>query len=108
MHEIDINQIATVLDEGACVIDVRESGEYAEGHVPGVVSIPMGQLASRLGELDRTAPVYLICATGNRSGVMVDALVVQGYTAVNVLGGTSAWLRSGRPIVRGIETGAAR
>jgi len=104
MREIDIDQIATSLEGGAHIIDVREAGEYVEGHVPGAVNIPMGHLTSRLDELDRSAPVHLICASGNRSGAMADVLIAQGFDAVNVLGGTSAWIRSGRPV----ETGAAR
>ena len=49
------------------LVDVREAREYADGHVPGAVLMPMGQLASRLAELDRAKPVFVICASGNRS-----------------------------------------
>ncbi|MDP2772154.1 MAG: rhodanese-like domain-containing protein [Nocardioides sp.] len=108
MRETDVNQVATALQDDACVIDVREIGEYVAGHVPGAINIPMGRLMSRLDELDRGAPVYLICATGNRSGAMADALVAQGFDAVNVVGGTSAWVRSGRPVVAGTQTGAQK
>ncbi|MDO9494692.1 MAG: rhodanese-like domain-containing protein [Nocardioides sp.] len=106
MREIDIDQIASALQDDACVVDVREIGEYVAGHVPGAVNIPMGRLMSRLDELDRGAPVYLICASGNRSGAMADVLVAQGFDAVNVVGGTGAWVRSGRPVVAGAEIGA--
>lgn len=109
MREIDIDQVASALESGACVIDVREPAEYVAGHVPGALSIPMGRLTSRLDELDRSAPVHLICASGNRSGAMADVLVAQGFDAVNVLGGTTAWLQSGRPVVTGaIAGGGAR
>lgn len=108
MREIDIDQIASALEDGAFVIDVRETGEYSAGHVPGAVNIPMGRLTSRLGELDRGAPVHLVCASGNRSTAMADVLVAQGLEAVNVLGGTDAWIRSGRPVVTGADTGAPR
>lgn len=108
MREIDIDQIASALEDGACVIDVRETGEYSAGHVPGAVNIPMGHLTSRLGELDRGAPVHLVCASGNRSTAMADVLIAQGFDAVNVLGGTDAWIRSGRPVVTGAETDAQR
>ncbi len=56
----------------------------------------MSQLANRLGELDRTAPVYVVCASGNRSAAMTDLLVSAGYDAASVTGGTSGWIRSGR------------
>lgn len=104
MREIDIAQTAAALETGAVVIDVRETGEYAEGHVPGAVNIPMGHLPSRLDELDLDAPVHVICASGNRSSAMVDVLAAQGFDAVNVLGGTSAWVSSGRPVVQGTQT----
>ncbi|WP_122817945.1 rhodanese-like domain-containing protein [Nocardioides pantholopis] len=99
MREIDIDQLATKIDRAA-VVDVREPAEYAEGHVPGAVNIPMGRLTDRLGELDRDRPVYVVCASGNRSSAMVDVLTAAGFDAVNVAGGTSAWVRSGRPVER--------
>ncbi len=108
MREIDVAQLATALEEGATVVDVRESAEYAEAHVPGAVSIPMGRLTSRLDELDRTSPVHLVCASGNRSAAMAEVLIAQGFEAVNVVGGTSAWLRAGRPVAHGAQTGAPR
>jgi rhodanese-related sulfurtransferase len=80
---------------------VRETSEYAEGHVPGALNIPMGQLTSRLNELDRTAAVHLVCASGNRSSAMADVLLAQGFDAVNVAGGTGAWIRSGQPVEKG-------
>ncbi len=104
MREIDIDQTAAALESGGALVDVREASEYAEGRVPGAVNLPMGVLTSRLHELDRTAPVHVICASGNRSSAMVDVLVAQGFDAVNVRGGTQAWISSGRPV----ETGAAR
>ena len=68
--EIDIEQLAAALNDqpgGAALIDVREAGEYAAGHVPGAALMPMSRLASRMGELDKTRPVYVVCASGNRS-----------------------------------------
>ncbi len=104
MREIDIDQTASALEGGGTLIDVREAEEYAEGHVPGAVNLPMGVLTSRLDELDRDAPVHVICASGNRSSAMVDVLSAQGFDAVNVRGGTQAWIGSGRPV----ETGSTR
>ncbi|CAN5368730.1 hypothetical protein BH09ACT12_BH09ACT12_32380 [soil metagenome] len=109
MREIDIDQFASALENGASVIDVRETSEYAAGHVPGAINIPMGRLPSRLVELDRSTPVHLICASGNRSAAMAEVLIVHGFDAVNVLGGTGAWIRSGRPIDQGATvTGGTR
>ncbi len=83
------------------LVDVREAREYADAHVPGAVLMPMGQLPSRLAELDRAKPVFVICASGNRSATMTDVLRAHGLEAYSVTGGTSAWQRSGRPVEGG-------
>jgi rhodanese-related sulfurtransferase len=101
MREITVDQVEDALSQGATVVDVREHQEYADAHVPGVVPIPLGQLPARAPELDRTAPVYLICASGNRSAAAQDFLIQAGFDAVNVAGGTRAWAQSGRPLERG-------
>jgi rhodanese-related sulfurtransferase len=100
--ELDIDRFAAAHQSGV-VVDVRERGEYAAGHVPGALLIPMGQLASRMDELDRSHPVYVICATGNRSRAMTDLLRAAGFDAANVAGGTTAWARSGRPVEGGLR-----
>ena len=100
--EIDVAQLAEADQRQATVIDVREPSEYVAGHVPGAELVPMGQLSARLGEIDRNRPVYVVCATGNRSAAMADLMIASGYDAYSVAGGTAAWARSGRPI----ETGA--
>jgi rhodanese-related sulfurtransferase len=101
MREIDIHEFAAAHAAGASVIDVREPGEYVAGHVPGARLVPMGQLPSRLQELDRDQPVYVVCASGNRSKSMTSLLHQQGFDAVNVAGGTSAWIQSGHPVRTG-------
>jgi rhodanese-related sulfurtransferase len=83
------------------VVDVREPWEYRQGHVPGALLMPLGQLAIRLGELDVEKPVAVICATGNRSQSASALLGQKGFkTVYNVLGGTSEWARSGFEIER--------
>ena len=96
--EVDVEQLARVLQDDAALIDVREPDEYVAGHVPGATLMPMSQLPSRLGELDKTAPVYVICASGNRSAAMTDFLNQAGFDAHSVAGGTAAWARTGRPL----------
>ena len=100
MRETTIDQLEPALREGAALVDVRAPAEYAEGHIPGAVNVPMGQLSARLGELDRGRPVLVVCASGNRSGAMTDVLTAAGYDAANVVGGTRAWVESGRPVER--------
>ena len=108
MRQVDVAQVATALEHGSVVIDVREAREYAAGHVPGALNLPMSRLAARLDELDRAAPVYVICGSGNRSGAMTDLLVAQGFDAIDVRGGTSAWADSGRAVETGRSTPPTR
>jgi rhodanese-related sulfurtransferase len=98
MREIDVAALEQAVRDGAQLVDVRQPAEFAQGHVPGARLIPMGALASRLGELDRRRPVHVICASGNRSSAMTSLLDASGFEAVNVRGGTGAWVRSGRPL----------
>lgn len=96
--EVDVEGLAAALETGVPLIDVREPDEFAQGHVPGAQLVPMGEIQARLHEIDETAPVYFICASGNRSGRVVDLLSKVGFTAINVAGGTQEWARSGRPL----------
>ena len=107
MSEVTLGGFAAAHADGAVVIDVREPGKYVGGHVPGAVLVPMGQLPSRTGELDRSRPVYVMCASGNRSGAMTDYLRRAGFDARSVAGGTSGWVGAGRPVVTGTRRNAA-
>lgn len=99
--EIDVERLERARSDSAMVVDVREPGEYVAGHVPGSTLVPMGQLASRLGELDKARPIYVVCASGNRSAAMTELLRTSGYDAYSVAGGMTAWARSGRPVETG-------
>jgi rhodanese-related sulfurtransferase len=71
------------------------------GTCPGAMLIPLGQLSSRLNELDPEHPVAVICASGNRSQSAAVLLGQKGFkTVYNTLGGTSAWMYSGLEIER--------
>jgi glyoxylase-like metal-dependent hydrolase (beta-lactamase superfamily II)/rhodanese-related sulfurtransferase len=83
------------------VVDVREPWEYAQGHVPGALLIPLGQLASRLEDLDTERAVALICATGNRSQSAAALLGQKNFKKIyNVTHGTMGWAQQGLPIER--------
>ena len=69
MREVTQESFAAAQAGSAVVVDVREPGEYVAGHVPGAVLMPMGQLPTRLSEIPKGLPVYVICASGNRSYV---------------------------------------
>ncbi|GLY06438.1 rhodanese-like domain-containing protein [Actinoplanes sp. NBRC 101535] len=106
MREIDQRTFAAAHGDGALVIDVREPSEYVEGHVPGARLIPLGQLTSRVGDLPRNAPVYVVCASGRRSLSAAAFLAAAGIDAWSVAGGTGAWIRAGHPVTRGMNTAA--
>ena len=100
MKSITVAELAA--RESTPLIDVREAHEYAAGHVPGAVNIPMSELGTRLGELP-AEPFDVICELGGRSARVVTALEEQGHDATNVEGGTAEWRASGHPV----ETPAA-
>lgn len=99
--EISLEAYAAEREAGV-TIDVREKAEFDQAHVPGAVLVPMGHLASRLDEIDRSARVHVICASGNRSKAMTDLLVAARFDAVSVSGGTRAWIESGRAVGVGL------
>ncbi len=87
-------------DDGAVVIDVRERDEWEEGHIPRALHIPRGFLESRVETAvpDRTRPVVLYCASGNRSAFAAKALEELGYENVaSLVGGFTDWKRNGFP-----------
>lgn len=74
------------------ILDVREAAEYAFGHIPGAKSIPMGELAERIGELNKDEAIYVICRTGTRSDLAAQQLAQAGFTKVyNVLPGMTGY-----------------
>lgn len=79
-------------------LDVREVDEFAAGHVPGAVNIPLGDLPERAGELP-DAPVTTLCRSGARATKAAGWLVDHGRDAVVVQGGSIAWAEAGRPLV---------
>ena len=102
MKEIEIDQLEVALARGERLIDVREPGEYSEGHVPGALSIPLGQVPDRVDEcVEAGRTTYVICRSGARSANACEFLSDRGHDVVNVIGGTMAWVASGRDTVEG-------
>jgi rhodanese-related sulfurtransferase len=99
---VSVAELAALIaaDPALTVIDVRQPAEYALGHVPSAVSIPLSIVPLRHTELPRQQSVYVICQSGGRSAQACAWLQEQGYAAVNVLGGTSAWVQAGHPTAR--------
>jgi len=85
-------------DKQAVIIDVREDSEWNQGHIPGAIHIPLGQLPSRLIELAsyKNSPVIAQCQRGGRSAKAYETLKAAGFTqAYNMAGGLDAWNKAG-------------
>ncbi len=101
--EIDVAELAQRLEAGVIVLDVRNPDEYDATHVPGVVLIPLGELVERVDEVPTAGTLPVICRSGSRSRQAAEWLRGHGIDAVNVAGGTLAWVDAGLPV----ETGGA-
>lgn len=98
---------ADQVPEDALLLDVREDDEWRAGHATGAVHIPLGEVPLRLHELGDVAgdrPLHVICRSGARSARAVAWLAERDVPAVNVGGGTLAWVQSRRPMTS--ENGA--
>ncbi|MFO7874954.1 MAG: rhodanese-like domain-containing protein [Desulfovermiculus sp.] len=74
------------------IVDVRQSKEYEQGHIPGSRLVPLPELGDRLDELDPEQSTLVYCATGMRSSSAAQILARQGYkTVYNLEGGFKAW-----------------
>lgn len=104
--EIDIAEAVRRHAAGTPVIDVREPDEYVEGHVPGAPLIPLGTVVDRVGEVPAEGEVLVICKAGGRSRKAAEFLRTQGIDAVNIAGGTMAWVDAGHRVVLGDEAGS--
>lgn len=101
VREISVDELAAAQQHGARVFDVRELAEFEAGRVPGAVLIPLGEVTQRVDEFRGEGPAYLVCRSGARSMRACEFLVQQGIEAVNVAGGTIAWLDAGHPLDEG-------
>jgi len=78
-------------------LDVRSAAEFATGHVPGAVNIPMEQIESRMEDLP-PGPLVLICESGKRAEIVAGWLGKQREVTL-LEGGTRAWRNAGYPLV---------
>ncbi len=102
--EVDVAGLKAALAAGGSVLDVRNPDETAAGRVPGALLIPLNDLQSRLGELDRFKgrDLYVICKSGGRSAKAAQFLATEGHQPINVAGGTMDWIAQGNDVVRGV------
>lgn len=89
---LDLEAIVEKAQQGGLILDVREAAEYAFGHIEGAKSIPMGELESRINELNKEQEIYVLCRTGKRSDFAAQTLAKNGFTKVyNVIPGMTSW-----------------
>ena len=94
-----IDAESAAAETGAVLVDVRERDEWIRGHAPAALHIPMSEFVDRVGELDSSLRIICVCRSGNRSGQVTAWLLQNGFDAVNLTGGMSAWAGAGHPIV---------
>ena len=102
LPEIDVHQLKDRLDQGTpfVLLDVREPAEIEVACLPGSVKIPLGELPTRISELDPSAETIIHCKAGGRSAKALQLLLDSGFTkACHVQGGINAWSKEIDPSV---------
>jgi rhodanese-related sulfurtransferase len=89
--------------ENAVILDVRDPGEYAAGHLPGALNISRGMLEFQVFNKipDQNSKIYVYCKTGGRSSLATKTLNDLGYkNAVLMDASFEDWIKAGYPVVR--------
>lgn len=100
---VDVKQAQSMIGNGALLLDVREPAEYAAIHAPNAKLIPLGEVNSRLKEIEayKNKPIAVMCRSGHRSAIAVGLLKEAGFTqASSVQGGIQAWEGAGLAVIR--------
>lgn len=79
LRQVHVSAVRSLVESGAYIVDVREEGEYAEGHLVGSHNIPLTQLRARMEEIPKDVPVYLHCRSSQRSYYALCCLRGHGY-----------------------------
>ena len=100
--EISVTELEKLIAAGSLVIDVRETYEFAAGHVPTAISIPLSTVQDRVDEFRHQGTVYVICQVGGRSMRACQYLADFDIdNLVNIAGGTTGWIALGNDVVAG-------
>lgn len=83
------------------IVDVRSAFEFASGHIPGAVNVPLSHIESTIAGVDRHEPLVLVCHSGARSLDACQRVAESHPGALNLVGGTSAWRASGLELEHG-------
>lgn len=93
MKNISTNELEQILqdDQAIQLIDVRETDEYAGGHIKQAKNVALSELTERTNELDPSRPLHVICLSGGRSMNAAMYLEQAGFDVTNVDGGMMSW-----------------
>lgn len=94
VQNITAQELQSRLEAGEkpVIIDVREDWEYEEGHVPGSILRPLGDIRNWANEFDKSKEIILVCRTASRSGVAYRYLKANGFKNLkNMIGGIITW-----------------
>lgn len=95
----DMEKFKEAVANGAFLVDVREPGEYQEGHLPDAINIPIRILADNLDKIPADQPVFVYCKSGHRAALSTAALQILGYTNVRAFPpGFAGWSKAGEPV----------
>jgi len=104
-HEVGaVEAVQLINRRDALVLDVRDTGDYAAGHIANAKHVPEAQLADRIKELEkyRSRPIVVSCRTGSRASSVSAMLRKQGFTEAFALrGGIAAWQQASLPLEKG-------
>ncbi len=99
IHEVLPQEAVGLQDQGAALLDVREDDEWAAGHAPGAVHVPLAEVSAAASRFDGRQ-VLAVCRSGGRSAKAAEVLAGAGIDVRNVAGGMTAWVQAGLPVVR--------
>ena len=88
LRQVHVSEVRSLVESGAYIVDVREEGEYAEGHLVGSHNIPLTQLRARMEEIPKDVPVYLHCRSSQRSYYALCCLRGHGYHNLTNISGS--------------------
>ncbi|WP_285659214.1 rhodanese-like domain-containing protein [Actinomycetospora sp. NBRC 106375] len=97
VQETSVDQLAASGWTPGRLVDVRSAEEFAEGHVPGAVNVPLDDVVADPGQFG-PEPLQIICRSGGRSAKAAEAVEQAGTPAMSIAGGTAAWIESGRHV----------
>lgn len=101
---ISVPDLKGYFGEPRQIIDVRSASEFATGHIPGAINIPLDEIESRIRDLNPQASIVLVCQMGKRAS-MAATLLDPCRLSITVLdGGTDAWTQAGLSVVANTKT----